>query len=295
MARAPIRCVLLVALLTLAGEVRAQSGFTGTFITHNFADAPNLIDLQANGSRVMGTISRSQQVFPIWDGTISGNVVTFKSGGGDRITTYTGRLNGDEIDFTRTVQIVRAAGGAGIFGSGGPMEFVATRDLANGLAIPRALFGNWRLDPKRSTFDPGPTPPEPMVFDHRSFVSMPGGRVGLNNVTVGEFGDPAFNIMVMRADGRDYPVHSDVSMGEQLMDRTPALGFRVLRVVNERTFELTNKNAAGVITATRQLTVSADGSTLTDVTTVLDAQGKKTATNTAVYERLSPAGRPPTN
>src|SRR5688500_11923513 len=133
----------LLILLALVSSAQAQSPFTGTWVTHNFGDGGNVIDLRVDGTRVTGTLSQPAAVYQIVDGTVSGNTVTFKSGGGNRLGTYTGRVEGDRITFTRVMQVLRLAGGAGIFGTGGPMEFVATRE-ASGFAIPHALFGNWR-------------------------------------------------------------------------------------------------------------------------------------------------------
>jgi hypothetical protein len=295
MKRAMATAMVSAALSLMASTAQAQSGITGTWITHNFGDGPNLIDLQANGTRVTGTISRGQAVTHLYDGSISGNTVTFKaSATGNRIITYTGRQNGDELAFTRSVQVVRAAGdGAGIYGSMGPMEFVATRELASGVPIPRALLGNWRENIQRSTFEPGPAP-DPVVPMVRSFVSLPGGRVGLTAVTVVENGDAVMNFAILKADGRDYPFYTDVTLGEYLTDGAAPAGARTLRVVNERTFEITNLNN-GIMVARRRLTVSPDGNTLTDVTTVVNAQGQTTAMNTIVSERIPSSRRPPTN
>jgi hypothetical protein len=282
-------------LLLIVGSAQAQTGITGTWVTHNFNDGPNLIDLQANGARVTGTISRGQNVTHIYDGSMSGNTITFKANaGGNRIITYTGRLNGDELAFTRSVQVLRAlADGAGIYGSLGPMEFLASRELAAGLAVPRALFGNWRENVERSTYDPGPRP-APLGPFVRSFVSLPGGRVGLTAVSVAESGDAVMNFVVLKADGMNYPLYNDVTLGAYIMDGAATNLGRTLRVVNDRTFEITN-TTNGVVVARRRLTVSPDGNTLTDVTTVVNAQGQTTATNTIVSDRILANGRPPTD
>src|SRR5688500_16674889 len=140
----------LLLLVALVSSAHAQSPFTGTWVTHNFGDGGNVIDIRDDGSRVTGTISQPAAIFQIVDGSVSGNTVTFRAGGGNRVGTYTGRIEGDRITFTRSVQVLRLAGGAGIFGTGGPMEFVATRE-SSGFAIPHALLGHWR-DNGRATF-----------------------------------------------------------------------------------------------------------------------------------------------
>jgi hypothetical protein len=287
-----LRCAVLFLIVSSA---QAQSGITGTWVTHNFNDGPNLIDLQASGGRVTGTISRGQNVTHLYDGSISGNTVTFKaSATGNRIITYTGRLSGDELAFTRSVQVLRAvADGAGIYGTLGPMEFVASRELAAGVAVPRALLGNWRENVERSTYDPGPRP-APLAPFVRTFASLPGGRVGLTAVSVAESGDAVMNFGVLKADGKEYPFYNDVTLGAYMMDGAPTNIGRTLRVVNDRTFEITN-TTNGVVAARRRLTVSPDGNTLTDVTTAVNAQGQTTATNTIVSDRILPGGRPSTD
>jgi hypothetical protein len=84
------RAWLAAAVLALSGGFasagHAQSGVAGTWVTTDFANLPNLIDVQVDGSRVTGTISRNQEVVTIYDGALAGNVVTFKAlyAAGDR-------------------------------------------------------------------------------------------------------------------------------------------------------------------------------------------------------------------
>ena len=177
-----------------ATPTSAQSGVTGTWIIYDFGGA--VIDLQANGAAVTGTVSRSGDVMTIYDGTVAGNTVTFKaiSHGGNRENTYTGRLNGEQMFFTRSVEVLPGgvAVGTGIFGSGGPMEFVASRDSAAGLTVPRALLGSWKQNLQRSTF-PGRAP-RPVVPDVRAYVSRPGGGLLVAAVQVSEEGTPRARI-----------------------------------------------------------------------------------------------------
>jgi hypothetical protein len=295
MKRALLTVHLLVGLsLTLATRVLAQD-VTGTWITHNFGGGPSLIDLQASGGSVTGTISRNQEVMHISAGRMTGNALTFtaKSPGGQRVITYTGRLSGDELHLTRAVQVLMAGGdGAGIYGSQGPMAFVAARDRTSGIPVPRALFGNWRLNVQRSTYDPGPVV-IPVVGDVRSYVSRPGGGFGVLTVSVGPEGTPGFSLGVFRADGTDYPTHDAPSVVASMASDTPTAFTRSYRAVGERSYEFTNKTS-GRVTSTGRLTVSADGRTLTHLVTNLDAQGQTLSTNTLTFERIEPT-RPPTD
>jgi hypothetical protein len=283
--------LLLTLSVGLMPAATAQSGVAGTWLTTDFANVPNLIDLQViDGSRVTGTINRDQQVLAISDGSVSGNTVTFKVvvAGGDRTISYRGTLNGTAMSFTRSAQVRPggASGGVGIFGAGGPMEFTATRDNAAGAAIPRALFGNWKVNMARSTFDPGPGP-RPTVPDHMNIVARPGGELSYVLVGVNVEGTPVINTASLKADGRDYPRHSAATL-TAMLDSEAATGLTTaLRVIDARNFEWTNKTN-GTVTQTLRWTVSADGSTLTHVVRNVDAQGQVTSTNTYLVERVMP-------
>jgi hypothetical protein len=281
-------------LFALATSVEAQTGITGTWVTYNFGGNPNLIDLQVNGATVTGTISRNNEVNRIYDGSIAGSTVTFKVGTpgvSPRVITYTGRLNGDQMSFTRTVQ-VRVAGGAGIYGSGGPMEFSATRDTHPARAATRGLLGEWRLNLQRSTYDPGPAP-TPIASDASSWVSLADGRLAFTIVSIANEGNPVVTFSILGADGRDHPSYNGNALAALVVDGTSSNLTRSLVAVSDRVFQMTNKTD-GVVTSNNRLTLSADGNTLTVAQTIVNAQGQTTATNTLVYERPLP-NRPPTN
>jgi len=64
------------------------------------------------------------------DGTITDGVITFKvkSPDGQHIITFTGKNNGDEIVFSRAVEVVSSGGPTGtIFGVNAPKTFTAKR------------------------------------------------------------------------------------------------------------------------------------------------------------------------
>lgn len=89
------------------------------------------VDLIANGTNLTGTVSQPRASVQISDGHIDGVELVFKatSGDGDRTITLRGKLEGDEIRFTR--EFVLRPGGfpgtQGIFGAAGPSTFVAKR------------------------------------------------------------------------------------------------------------------------------------------------------------------------
>jgi hypothetical protein len=280
--------VLLVTLLAwpqLAIAQSGQSALTGTWVTYNFGGEPNLINIEVNGSRAVVTISRNQAVNTMRDATVSGNTITFRSSG-LRFTNFTGRLNGDELVFTRDVQILPggANAGGGIYGgSQAPTEFVAHRDAPAGLAVPRAIFGSWRLNIERSTFDPV-LAAAPYVPKMINFVAHLGGRVALLSTEVGSNPLIQYDFSMLKADGQDHPLHNEVSLGEQAMSGAETPYAMSLSALGNGVFQMVAKSS-GVVTSRRRLSVSPDGNTLTAVETIVNAQGATTATNRLVFDR----------
>jgi hypothetical protein len=118
---------------------------TGTWEAQGVPYAPWVLNLRAEGNTLIGIVRQAQfdlpnggktaltNPAPIYDGTIQGNTVSFKCdspGGGDRIVTFTGVINGDVIDFTRAVRVRPGGdpGRDGIFGASGAAHFTAKRD-----------------------------------------------------------------------------------------------------------------------------------------------------------------------
>lgn len=90
------------------------------------------IVLELTGSTLSGKVRQGAQEFEIYDASVDGATVAFKakSPDGDRTITFTGRIDGDVIAFTRQVEIREggAQGGAALMGgTNGPAEFVARR------------------------------------------------------------------------------------------------------------------------------------------------------------------------
>ncbi len=90
------------------------------------------VDLKINGSNLTGTINGGRgATSQVLDGQVDGNTMTFKvkSPAADRTITFTATRSGDEINFTRDVEV--AAGGSlgdqGLFGARGAQKFSARR------------------------------------------------------------------------------------------------------------------------------------------------------------------------
>ncbi len=77
-------------------------------------------DLKADGDKLTGTVATQMGENPIADGKISGAELSFKQkvnfNGNDAVILYTGKIDGDKINFTRQRE-----------GSDRKTEFVAKR------------------------------------------------------------------------------------------------------------------------------------------------------------------------
>ena len=133
----------------------AQSRVAGTW-QNEVLSGPALqlwtVELRQDGTRLTGTVAPGggQRPTEIDEGTVEGDTVvfTFNSPDGDRTITLTGDVNGDEIAFSRDVEVREGGnpGGAGIFGARGARQFTLRRvpdgqapARPRGLLFPRQL------------------------------------------------------------------------------------------------------------------------------------------------------------
>jgi Domain of unknown function (DUF3471)/WD40-like Beta Propeller Repeat len=129
-----MKTVSLVLLFLFAALVptHAQSTLTGTWQTEVPSGGLWTVELRLDGDNLTGTVGMGVgDPVEIYEGKIEGNTVVFKctSPDGDRTITFTGKVNGGEIAFTRDVQ-VHAGGnplGNGIFGGSTVRQFTAKR------------------------------------------------------------------------------------------------------------------------------------------------------------------------
>jgi hypothetical protein len=139
---------LLVFALAVPVFANAQSGITGTWKVKDVGFAPWTIKLQADGTKLTGTVQQSPinrasgmmtdltQPIEIFDGSIDGDTISFKCSSpdnGDRTVTFAGKIHGDEITFTRTVKIREGGdpGSDGIYGASGASHFTAKRSKSH--------------------------------------------------------------------------------------------------------------------------------------------------------------------
>jgi len=102
--------------------------------------APWTFDLKIEGDTVTGTIGQASSdpptnmmttrtgPFEISDGKVNGKTIEFKSTNAGTVITFQGTMNGDEIQFHRSVNVT--GGFNGIFGGNGATEFVAHKGKA---------------------------------------------------------------------------------------------------------------------------------------------------------------------
>ena len=121
-----------------------HSPAVGTWKSGDVAYAPWTITLAVDEGKVTGTVSQGSTDFirqrhtdltgpvEIYDGFVERDTVSFKCNspdGGDRTMLFTGKIDGNEIVFTREVKLRPGGnpGDDGVFGLAGAAHFTATR------------------------------------------------------------------------------------------------------------------------------------------------------------------------
>jgi hypothetical protein len=279
--------LVFTLLLALARVAYSQGGFAGTWTTTDFNNQHPIIEFRVDGTKLTGTISIAQGVFNVNEGTVNGDTVTFKATvfNGARINTFTGKIKGDTIEFTRSVKVRDEISNAatGIFGAKGPMQFTAKHDATASTPV-AAFYGNWKLNPVKSKYVPGPSPKSvvPTVLEVKALGE---GEAELLLVAADDEGIPAFNEARFKVDGKDYPLHTAFTVAGLLAGQKPTIPMSSWKSIDSRTVEFSTKNN-NATTSVHSITVSSDGRTLTDSEKYFDAQGKQTTTSVEVYDRI---------
>lgn len=150
---------LVFAIAILFGSISAASAQTGPAGTWQAQGAPWVIELKTDpGGALTGTVTQNNGVgFDIVDGKTDGNTVSFKlkSPSGAGVITFTGKLNGDEMSFTREAVFSAPAGNGdgGLLGPGEPTQFVVNR-----LSADAVWNGTLRNAPTKRNPTPNPNP-----------------------------------------------------------------------------------------------------------------------------------------
>lgn len=104
--RTAILLFAVLALTTIAFAADVDGIWTATFDTQ-IGEQHYTYTFKADGEKLTGTAKNDRGERPIEDGTIKGDNISFTENldfQGQKLTiTYTGKLSGDEIKFTRQV------------------------------------------------------------------------------------------------------------------------------------------------------------------------------------------------
>jgi hypothetical protein len=130
------------------------------------------------------------------------------------------------------------------------------------------LFGVWKMNPSKSSVDPGPVPYkkstckiEPWEDGLKVTYDMVGTRGGVTHLE-----------WTGKLDGRDYPIEGVDDVITNAYTR-----------IDDRTYDVTVKVDGGKAASAR-IAIAPDGSTLTTVTSSRNALGQ-TLKSTTVYDR----------
>jgi dienelactone hydrolase len=120
-------------LFVITLRLDAQTQFAGVWKTDAVGGQGVSVDLNTEGTKVMGAITlRGQSPAEIHEAKIDEDTLIFKarSPDGSRTVTFSGKLSGDQITFTHEVEAAPGAassGRLGIFGPGGPPLIIVQR------------------------------------------------------------------------------------------------------------------------------------------------------------------------
>jgi len=146
------RFALLLAAPVLFATTQSPD-FSGKWVASNVAFPPWTFQLKVDGALITGTATQGRSdpasgfttslagPFPIYDARIDGNQITFKlkTTDGGRIVTFIGARSGDQIAFTRSVEVVSGDPGRdGILGAGGATRLTAVLNGNPGTSAPAA-------------------------------------------------------------------------------------------------------------------------------------------------------------
>jgi hypothetical protein len=139
------KVVLVLPLVLGAFNAYTQSSVTGIWQAEVPQAGPALwtVELKLDGARLTGSVSQnSGSAVDIEEGKLEGTTVKFKvtvADPIDRTITFTGKIDGDQITFTRDVVVASggATGGTGIFDARGVREFTVNRVPNDGPKQPR--------------------------------------------------------------------------------------------------------------------------------------------------------------
>jgi len=150
-------------------------------------------------------------------------------------------------------------------------------------AVADHVNGTWRINPERSTYSPGP-PPRQMGTQIRRFATVEGGWQLFELTSVTPEGDPVFQSVAFKIDGRQYPVYTSTSLIPFMTTGRPSNITRSWRRIDAYTTEFTTyTNGVPGLAIVRA--VSKDGKTYTETSKGKDSVGREVH-NVVVFDRV---------
>lgn len=143
--------------------------------------------------------------------------------------------------------------------------------------------GTWRMNAARSTYSPGPPPPQ-LGTQIRRFTTLDDGWHLFELTNVSPQGDPVFQSVAFKLDGKQYPVYTNASLSEFMTSGRPSTITRTWRRIDALTTEFTTyTNGTPGLAIVRA--VSKDGTTYTETSKGKDPQGREVH-NVVVFDRV---------
>jgi hypothetical protein len=229
-------------------------------VADGVAFRPWTLDLKIEGGTVTGVVGQASMdpqsgystslvgPFNIYDGNANGNTIDFKvkTGDGGRIITFHGTRSGDQVAFTRGVQVVSGDPGRdGILGAAGATQFIARLNPGNLPAV---------------SSNPSPIP---VAARSNTPAPAPTGPAGRWQATAVPNAPWTFEFMVAGTSltgtiQQGGASSSPVSIAAGRVDGT-VISFKVLSPDAERTIAFNGRVNGNEISFVRQITVIADG------------------------------------
>jgi hypothetical protein len=145
------------------------------------------------------------------------------------------------------------------------------------------IIGTWKLNVAKSTYSPGPRPPE-TVIDVRRWSALDNGAEAFVQSSVDGQGNPGFQIVVFKTDGKRYPVHTAGTLVSFLATRKQTNIMRTYRRLDPYTVEfITYTDGVAGLPSVRS--VSKDGQTYIQTTKGTDPRGQAVH-NVLVFDRV---------
>jgi hypothetical protein len=143
--------------------------------------------------------------------------------------------------------------------------------------------GTWSRNLAKSTFSPGPPPPATST-DIRRFSTLEGGWSLFEQSGVNAQGDPIFQSVAYKIDGKPYPVMTQPAISGFLTTGKPSTTTRSYRRIDASSVEFTsyNNGVAGIPTVR---TVAKDGKSYTETTKGTGPKGQA-VNNVVVFDRV---------